>query len=130
MKQGEVGALVLVVLLLGILWISGCGGGGFDPAPVPRISPSSAILSPGQSLQFTAIADGLPLANSVWLVNGVAGGTPTTGTITNQGLYTAPTGSVSVVKPEVSVRDSADGAQSAPALISIFQPEHFDPGTV
>lgn len=132
MKQGEVGALVLIVLLLGILWISGCSGGGFDPAPapVPRISPFSAILSPGQSLQFTAIADGLPLANSVWLVNGVAGGTPTAGTITNQGLYTAPTGSVSAVKPEVSVRDSADGAQSAPALISIFQPEHFEPGTV
>ena len=130
MKQAEVGAFAFIVLLLGILWISGCAGGALDPAPVPRISPPSAILAPGQSLQFSAMADGLPLANSVWFVNGVPGGTPTTGTITNQGLYTAPGGSASVVKPEVSVRDSQGGAQSAPALISIFQPQHFEPGTV
>jgi len=130
LKQAEVGAFVFIVLLIGILWISGCSGGGFDPALVPIVLPSSAILAPGQSLQFRAIANGLPFANSIWFVNGVAGGTATTGTITNQGLYTAPTGSVSIVKPQVTVRDSEGGRQSAPALISIFQPNHFEPGTV
>jgi len=130
LKQAEVGALVLIVLLPAIVWISGCTGGGFGPAPVPRISPPSAILSPGQSMQFSAIADARPLANSVWLVNGVAGGTPATGTITNQGLYTAPTGSAPSVALRVAVRDSEGGAQSAPALISIFNPDHFEPGTV
>ena len=130
MKQVEAGTLLSIVLLLGILLISGCNGRGLDPAPVPRISPSSAILSLEQSMQFNATANGLPLANPVWSVNGVVGGTPVTGTITNQGLYTAPTGSVQVVAPQVTVRDPVGGAQSAPVLISIFQPDQFKAGTL
>jgi hypothetical protein len=130
LKQAEVGALLSNVLLLGILLISGCNGGGIEPAPVPTISPSSATLSPGQAIQLNATANGLPLTNPVWLVDGALGGTLVTGTITNQGLYTAPTGSMPIAAPQVTVRDSGGGRQSAPVPISIFEPDHFKPGTI
>jgi hypothetical protein len=81
-------------------------------------------------MQFNATANGLPPANPVWFVNGVVGGAPTTGTITNQGLYTAPTGPVPTVPPTVTVRNSDGGAQSAPVLVSIFQPDHLKPGII
>lgn len=54
------------------------------------ISPNSSTLQLGQSLQFSASVSGTSDASLNWLVNGTMGGSSTTGTISQSGLYMAP----------------------------------------
>ncbi len=54
------------------------------------LSPASATLQGGQTLQFTASGSNTNNGNVTWSVNGVTGGSSATGTITSAGLYTAP----------------------------------------
>lgn len=107
-------------------FLSGCSGSNI---PRPVVTPSSAVLLPGQTLQFSATELGVPMSGGVWLVNRIAGGTSATGTIASSGLYTAPDDSTST-SIEVSVSDSIHKTESIPVPISIFQPSHFQPGTV
>jgi len=74
-----VASLVTICLAL----LTSCGSS--SPA---FISPSAVVLLPGQSFQFTIST--ASLSPPVLLINGVAGGSSTTGTITRNGLYTAP----------------------------------------
>jgi arylsulfate sulfotransferase len=52
------------------------------------ITPSAVLLLPGQSFQFSIST--VMLSLPTLLVNGVAGGSSSTGAITPEGLYTAP----------------------------------------
>jgi len=127
----QVGARIIVFgSLLAVLGsIFGCGSSTLSEPTAAVISPSSAVLLPGQSLQFSATGNGAPLTNPVWYVNNVAGGAAATGTISPSGLYTAPAGPAPATL-QVSVNDRAQNTQSTPVQISIFQPNHFQPGAV
>ncbi len=58
-------------------------------SPAVAISPKTGALLTGHTLQFSAsVTDGPPPIS--WLVNGVAGGNPSVGTVSTAGLYTAP----------------------------------------
>ena len=54
------------------------------------ISPESASLAPSATQQFTATVTGTTNTSVTWSVDGVSGGNTTSGTITSDGLYTAP----------------------------------------
>jgi arylsulfate sulfotransferase len=108
-------------------FISGCSGSSY--VPIPIVTPSSAVLLPRQTLQFSATEFGTPMGNGVWFVNQVAGGASTSGTITSSGLYTPPNDSA-LTSVQVSVRDPIHKTESTSAQVSIFQPGHFQPGTV
>jgi YD repeat-containing protein len=54
------------------------------------VMPGTAVVASGRTLQFTANAAGLIDPSVTWSVNGVAGGNSSVGTITTNGLYTAP----------------------------------------
>jgi len=54
------------------------------------VSPADSLLDPGATQQFTASIDGLSNTAVTWSVDGTAGGNSTVGTITDNGLYTAP----------------------------------------
>jgi arylsulfate sulfotransferase len=101
-----------------------------SPSASPAtLSPSSALLLPGQTLQFTATGDAVSLANPTWMVNGVAGGSPTTGTISSSGLYTAPT-SPSSATIQVSEANVSQGLTSSPVTITLFSTKNPFAGTV
>jgi len=72
------------------------------------ISPRVAVLTPGHSQQFTVSAG---TTNPVWSVDGVAGGTAASGSITTSGLYSSPsaagTHTVTVATSDGSQRSSA-----------------------
>lgn len=108
-------------------FISGCNSGSLSDPPAIVIAPSSAVLLPGQALQFVATVNGAALADPVWQVNNVVGGASPTGTITSSGLYTAPAAS-SATTVLITVTGSAHAARSA--QVSFFQPDHFTPGSV
>jgi preprotein translocase subunit Sec61beta len=90
-----------------------------QPNPLVTISPGSAILAAGGQQQFTAnVTDSLNLAVT-WEVNAISGGNATVGTISNTGLYTAPTAQASVT---ISAVSQADVNKSASALLSVLAP--------
>jgi uncharacterized protein (DUF1800 family) len=60
------------------------------PQIVVKITPPSAQLHPGQTVQFKSTVTGTTNQNVVWQVNGTPGGNATVGTISSTGLYTAP----------------------------------------
>jgi len=85
------------------------------------VSPQGPLwLTLGQSQQFSANVVGSANTAATWNVNGIAGGNAQVGSITNQGLYSAPT----VIPVPSSVRvfavAEADTKQEAGATVSIL----------
>ncbi|MGA7852916.1 MAG: aryl-sulfate sulfotransferase [Candidatus Acidiferrales bacterium] len=78
------------VCLVAVTFIAGCASS--PPAP-PSISPSSAALSPGQTIQFNTTFHG---SGTIWSVNSIAAGNSTIGTVDASGNYTAPSAAQSV----------------------------------
>jgi arylsulfate sulfotransferase len=115
----------LATLIVGFsLILVGCGGSGGQASISPAlITPYSVLIIPGQTVQFSEAGPG-GAGNVVWMVNGVAGGSPSTGTITSTGVYTAP-GTAPSQPVSVSIQGS-----SVPATVSVFDPNHFGPGLV
>jgi hypothetical protein len=62
-----------------------------DPSVTILISPTYSTLQAGQSLQLTASIWGTNDTTVNWLVNGTQGGDSADGTVSPDGLYTAPT---------------------------------------
>jgi hypothetical protein len=91
------------------------------PPPVTvTISPASATLQLNQSQQFTATVSGTSNTGVYWLVNGVVGGTVSTGSISTAGVYTAPS-SVPSGSVIVTAQSVLNAASSAPATVSVLQ---------
>ena len=80
-------------LLFSILILAGCGGGNSSQISNPTITlvtPVSTVIAAGTTLQFSAIVAGSGNTTVLWFVNNIPGGNSTVGTISPQGLYTAP----------------------------------------
>lgn len=109
-----------------LLSLCGCNtnfSGNLNMAPPASIaltvSPVSASLAAGQSLQFAANVSGDANTAVSWSVNGVAGGTAAAGTITSGGLYRASPTAQSATKVTITAVSLADGNKSASATITI-----------
>jgi hypothetical protein len=81
-----------------VLCIAGCSGlsdiknsgGGTGQATGVTVSPAAASVDPFVTQQFAAQVQGSTNQAVTWQVNGVTGGSATTGIISTAGLYTAP----------------------------------------
>jgi hypothetical protein len=83
------------------------------------LSPSTAALAPGATQQFTATVQGPTNTAVSWSVNGVAGGNATVGTISDQGLYTAPTTIPSPATVSITATSQAVTSLSGSASVTI-----------
>ncbi len=104
MRTGICGMLLLPVAVAGLLGISSCGGGaGTGTVTSVTIAPAAVTVQINETAEFTAtVAVAGQTSNTetttivTWYVNGVAGGSPQTGTIGTStldqlvGIYTAP----------------------------------------
>ncbi len=82
----------VVVLLLPISVLSGCGNGS-SSSSVPSYSvviSGASTTRLGATTQFTATVTGTTNTAVLWQVNSITGGNATYGTISATGLYTAP----------------------------------------
>ena len=86
------------------------------------ISPTSAALFPGGTQQFTATVVGNATPRVQWTVNGIVGGSATVGTITPDGLYTAPSAVPSPQTVTVTATNEDDRAFTASASVVIVAP--------
>lgn len=85
------------------------------------ITPSGQTLNPGQSVQFSAFRDGNTASGINWFVNGLANGSSSLGTITAEGLYTAPVLD-SATTISISAVDSASKQSSNAVAMTINAP--------
>jgi uncharacterized protein YfaP (DUF2135 family) len=85
---------IILAISMAVTISSSCGGGQSSSGGTAQvsvsISPTSATVPAGQSQQFTATVTGAGQDTIQWDVAGTYGGTTTAGTISQTGLYTAP----------------------------------------
>lgn len=111
------------ILVISAAVLNGCAS-TLSGSSAVQITPSSAILLPGQKLQFAAVTDVSNVSSFLWQVNGAVGGSAATGTITTGGVYTAPASPTS--QPiQIGIK-----SQTASSAVSIYDPNHPTPGTV
>jgi len=115
--------VIACLLAFSVGMLCGCAN-SLSGSSTIQITPTSAILVPEQKLQFSTVVDVPNPPQFLWQVNGVVGGSPSTGTITTDGVYTAPN-TPTAQQIQISVRN-----QPATATVSIFDPNHPDPGSV
>src|SRR3954453_18247183 len=81
------------------------------------VSPTSAELMTGTTQQFTATVPGQTNPAIAWSVDGVDGGDPPVGTISSDGIYTAPSSSGSHT---VAARYSGTASGTASSTVAVF----------
>ncbi len=111
--------LIAAALMLAVT-LSACGGSGNNnnKTPFVTVTPATANVQEGSTLQFTATVTNSSNAVS-WLVNGVAGGSASTGTISSTGLYTAPVVIPSPASITVTAQLQSDTTISSNAVVTI-----------
>ncbi len=107
-------ALVVVVTLAAC----GGGGGGNNNTPMVTVTPATANLQEGSTLQFAATVTNSSSGVN-WLVNGVAGGSGATGTISSSGLYTAPVVIPSPASITITAQLQSSSTVSSNAVVTI-----------
>ncbi len=122
MRKGLV--WLIIAVLIGTL--VGCAGNSkLDVAHAVevRMAPATSSVPAGGTLQFTATAIYTTNPALTWKVNDVAGGNAAVGTITNNGLYTAPATVPSPATVTVKATSVADSSASATATVTITAPQ-------
>ena len=108
-------ALAAGLILVPVLWMSGCGGGSSHQPIAITLTPGTTSLMVGQSASFTALVVNASSTAVTWSVREGASG----GSITAGGVYTAPMKAGTYHVMAVSV---ADASQSASAAITATAP--------
>ena len=134
MTKSHWGFAVFVLAIALATFSAGCGGGSSmvpssnhtspGVATAITITPGSAAVAAGGTVQFSAMAGGMPTSSVTWSVSGTAGDPSAVGTISSGGLYTAPQVSTAML---VSVRATLTSGASPSAVASVAI---LVPGTV
>lgn len=85
------------------------------------VSPSSATIAPSGTQQFTATIEGLTNTAVTWSVDGVAGGSSTSGTISSSGMYSAPSAIGAHIIVATSVAIPTASVHTALTVVNIAQ---------
>ena len=112
-------AISLIFGLTSIFFLVSCGGGGGGQQITVTIDPTSTIVTVSQVTPFKDTVTGTTNTAVNWEVNGVVGGTASTGTINASGAYTAPAHVPNPAKVTVTVVLQADAKKSASAAVTI-----------
>jgi hypothetical protein len=101
---------------------SGPGGGSTTPPPpqiAVTIAPNSGTVLLGNTLPFSASVTNSSDTSVFWSVNGISGGSPQVGTISADGLFTAPADLPSGGKVQVTATSHADSSKSSTAGVTV-----------
>lgn len=115
-------------VLIALAGFTGCGGGSASgpsvlttpPTVSVTVSPSVAsVVATTQTQQFTATVSGSTDLSVNWSVDGAAGGTVATGTVSTSGLYTPPAGGGTHTLTATSVANSAASGSATVAVTDL-----------
>jgi len=87
---------------------------------IVSVTPSFATVAPNATQQFTATVQNTTDVAVTWQVNGTTGGSATAGTISVEGLYTAPTAPPATGTVVITAVSVDDPSKSGSASISVF----------
>ncbi|HEV2176913.1 MAG TPA: aryl-sulfate sulfotransferase [Terriglobia bacterium] len=110
------GCSIIAIALVALM--TGCGGSS-NTTMVVTLTPGSAAVLAGQTVQFSVSGTGVSAGSVTWSVDGVPGGSAATGTVTSAGLYTAPTVSAPA-SFTVGVVSNANFSLGAAATVSVL----------
>ncbi len=124
-RSTRIGTTLFLSLALSLL--TGCaamGGGNANtqPSPAVAITPATASVRAGDTLQFTAKVNGTMNQSVVWSVNGVVGGNATDGVISTTGNYTAPATLPNPNSISIEASPSSDKSLSGKSTITLENP--------
>ena len=111
---------ILALLLAGCTGLISSGGGTVPPGQLV-LSLSSATMRGGDTQTFTAKLNGAPAAVN-WSVNGVAGGSASTGMIFATGIYTAPEFPPSPNVVTISAVATTDSSKTGSKSVTLENP--------
>lgn len=129
--SGKLAALLSTLIVAAAVAMTGCNSGGSSssstsgtsnpppPSVTVSVSPSSANVLLGNTQQFTATVTGSSNTSVTWSVSGVAGGNSTVGTITADGVYTAPADLPNPASVTVTATSQASSSASANSTVSV-----------
>jgi hypothetical protein len=125
--HSRLAALPSLALLSAPIWMIGCvGGPGITTPPPPpppsitvTVTPASASVLLGNTQNFSAAVTNTTNTAVTWSVNGIPGGSASTGTITSAGVYTAPADLPSLTTVRVTATSQADSTKSGTAQLII-----------
>jgi len=102
---------------------SGPGGSSTPPPPPPQITvtiaPNSGTVLLGSTLSFSATVINTSDSSVFWSVNGISSGSPQVGTISPDGLFTAPPDLPPGGKVQVTATSHADSSKSSTAGLTV-----------
>ena len=115
-----------VLLAFVLIGATGCGFTGNSPSSPNSpgkisvsVAPQSVAVMLGDTVQFTATVTGANSTAVIWSVNGIAGGSAATGTISVTGLYTAPATMPAVTSVTITATAASDSQAGASATVQI-----------
>jgi hypothetical protein len=120
-----VNLLLLVIFCTAGIMMPGCAGttsSGHSTGPsivTIVLQPTQISLSLSQSQQFQATVTGASNKSVTWFAGGVAGGSANAGTISSNGLYTAPNAMPSPPTVTVAASSNADSSATASAIVTL-----------
>lgn len=123
------------------LLLGSCGGSGSAPPPpvAVTVTPNPISVAIFTTQQFTATVNGQSSTAVTWEVNGVTGGSQTTGYISTSGLFVAPSGvpttssgngKVTTTPVTVTAVSTANPNSSGSATVTILPPNENPQGGV
>lgn len=109
------------VLFLSLL--AGCSSGTSSSTPQVQVAVAGAsTVRLGSTAQYSAAVVGSSNTAVTWQVNGVTGGSSTTGTISATGLYTPPAAVPSNATVTITAVSQASSSASGSAAVSLQNP--------
>jgi hypothetical protein len=120
-------AIVPTGATTGLITVASPLGSAVSPRPFRvvgalALAPATADLGPAGTQQFTVTEDGAETSGVVWAVDGTVGGDPGVGTVTGQGLYTAPATILAARSVTVTAASHDDLAVVAAATVKLRPP--------
>ena len=104
------------------LWLQACGTETSAPIGI-AITPMSANVHAGQTVQFMATVRNSANTGVTWSLSGDGCSGTACGTISDSGLYTAPASVPTPPSVTVKATAAADTSKSASAVVTILAPE-------
>ena len=115
-----------ILLLAFALSLTACAsgpGGNSRTPPTPQltvtIAPNSGTVLLGNTLAFSATITSTSDTSVFWSVNGISGGSPQVGTISADGIFTAPADLPPGSKVQVTATSHADSSKSSIAGVTV-----------
>jgi hypothetical protein len=117
-------AALCAASLIAVVLLHGCGGGSSsNPSPqsvTVKVSSSSSSVLLGATLPLTATVTGTSNTAVTWSVNGISGGNATAGSISSDGVYTAPRDLPNPVGVTIQATSQADTSAIGSIALTII----------